>query len=139
MGQDIRYAWRSWSRRPVAAFATVLTLALGIGAATAIFAAVDTLLLRPLPFPSPEQIVDVTNGPIRISRFPLVSPTFVELPEIADAGTWQRGGVNVETGAMSLRAPAAVVDDGFFRVIGIAPVLGAFLPGSDGKTRATVV
>ena len=137
--QDITYAWRSWSRRPMAALATVFTLALGIGSASAIFTALYALLLQPLPFPSPEQLVHVERGPIRISSFPLVSPSFVELPEIAEAGTWQGGGVNVETGSESLRAPAAVVDDGFFRALGVAPALGAFLPGSDGKTRAVVV
>lgn len=139
MMQDITYAWRSWTRRPVAALATVCTLALGIGAATAIFTALYALLLQPLPFPSPDQLVDVTNGPIRISSFPLVSPSFVDLPEITEAGTWQAGGVNVQTGSESLRTSAAVVDDGFFRTMGVAPVAGAFLPGSDGKTRAAVV
>ena len=139
MSQDITYAWRSWTRRPIAALATVCTLALGIGAATAIFTALYALLLQPLPFPSPGKLVHVVNGPIRISSFPLVSPSFVELPEIAEAGTWQGGGVNVETGSESLRVPAAVVDDGFFRTMGVAPSLGAFLSGSDGKTRVTVV
>lgn len=139
MWQDVTYAWRSWTRRPVAAAATVVTLALGIGAATAIMTAVYGLLLRPLPFPHPDQLVHVTNAPIRISRFPLVAPSFVDLAEIADAGTWQAGGVNVESGTGSIRAAAAVVDDGFFRVMGVVPVVGTWPPASDGRTRVAVV
>ncbi|HEY7878043.1 MAG TPA: ABC transporter permease [Gemmatimonadaceae bacterium] len=59
--QPVRYAWRSLRRTPVFTAAAVLTLAIGIGAATAIFAVVDGILLRPLPYGHPDQLVGAWN------------------------------------------------------------------------------
>ncbi|HET7565728.1 MAG TPA: ABC transporter permease [Gemmatimonadaceae bacterium] len=68
--QPIRYAWRSLRRTPVFTVAAVLTLAIGIGAAVAIFAVVDSILLRPLPYGHPEQLVGswLDMPPLSLSR-----------------------------------------------------------------------
>jgi predicted permease len=57
VGQDLRYAWRTWRRAPVFAVTALLTLTIGIGANTAVFSLVNAVLLRPLPFPDPSRIV----------------------------------------------------------------------------------
>ena len=62
--REIRYAMRSLLRTPAFTIATVLTLAIGIGAATAIYSVVDTILFRPLPFPGGDRLVRLVEyGP----------------------------------------------------------------------------
>lgn len=139
MWQDVKYAVRSWTHRPVSAVATMLTLALGIGSASAIFAAVDAVLLRPLPFPHPDRLVEVTTSPYRLGRQTRMSSGFLALPEIAAAGLWQSGGINLELGSHSERLPAASVDDGFFRALAVPPALGEWLPAPDGAARFAVI
>src|SRR3954453_16046923 len=78
MLQDLRYAFRQLRKNPGFAAVTVLTLALGIGVNAAMFAVIDGVLLRPFPFPKPNQIVQMSEasptdtGPQGISALPNV-------------------------------------------------------------------
>ena len=55
--QDVRYAFRTWKHNPALTLVIVASLAIGIGANTAIFSVVSALLLKPLPYPDPERLV----------------------------------------------------------------------------------
>ena len=68
--KDTAYAWRTLRHRPAFATACVLTIALGVGGSTALFAVVDAVVLRPLPLPEPEQLVRIydTNAAAGVAR-----------------------------------------------------------------------
>ena len=61
LGRDLRYALRGLARRPAFTFAAVLTLALGIGATTAIFSVVYSVLIKPLPYPNADELVRIRH------------------------------------------------------------------------------
>lgn len=139
MKQDVLVALRSWGRRPGTLLATWLTLALGIGAATAVFTALDALLIRPLPYPAPDRLMHVTHGPVNVGPRPSVSRWFTELDGVVAAAMWQEGGANLELGTDSVRIAAASVSDGFFATMGVPPLLGGTLPPGDTQGRFVVI
>src|SRR6185369_15469067 len=63
--QDAHYTWRSWQRQPGFALGTICVLALGLGASMALFAALDRVLFRPLPYADPERLVSVGSVTLR--------------------------------------------------------------------------
>ena len=71
LGAEMRHACRSWLRSPALAATAVLTLTLGIGANAAVFSVVRGILLRPLPYPDSDRLVDLaeTNLPRKLSSF----------------------------------------------------------------------
>src|SRR5690242_939417 len=77
--RDIRYALRTLARSPLYSTIAILTLALGIGATTAIFTVVDGVLLRPLPYPHPDQIVRVWELNARGREINFSDPDFEDL------------------------------------------------------------
>ena len=78
--QDVRYGLRTLARQPAFAATAILTLALGIGATTAIFSVVNAVVLRPLPFDQPDRIVAVTNVYTRLGT----TGTTVSGPDFVD-------------------------------------------------------
>lgn len=143
--QDIRYALRKLRRSPGFALTAILTLALGIGATTAVFSVIDAVLLRPLPFSDPHAIV----VPESRSRSGYTQPASV--PSYRDeraqqhtftafAGYNDFSSVNLESphGPVALHATKGT--DNFFDVFGVRPILGrTFLPGEDQPGRDDVV
>ena len=81
VARDLRFAWRSYRRAPLLALAIVLTLALGIGAVGAIFSVVNAVILQPLPYDEPDELVLVTSQfpTMGFDRFWLSPPEYYEL------------------------------------------------------------
>ncbi|WNG60750.1 ABC transporter permease [Archangium gephyra] len=135
--QDVRYALRMLRHAPGFALVAVLTLALGIGATTAIFSVVRGVLLQPLPFAEPERLVRMwqanpSQGVVRGDVSPLDFADWkARQRSFEDMGTWWyvegMSGRNLSGDGEPQRLPAAYVNDGFFSTLGVTPVLGRAL------------
>jgi putative ABC transport system permease protein len=143
---DLVFAFRQMRRSPGFTTVAVATLALGIGANSAIFALVDATLLRPLPFPRPDRLVMVwerTPNAARASVSPMNLLDWNERTRTFDiiGGYVPNVGGMVMSGAdgMSETVPRQWVLSGFFDALGVRPVVGrTFLPADDAA-RADVV
>jgi putative ABC transport system permease protein len=128
--QDLRLAIRGLLRAPAFAAVTILTLALGIGANTAIFSIVNGVILRPLPYPKPEQLMYLTTQfpAMGFLQFWVSPPEYFEFRELtqsfAAVGAFSTGEVNLTAGDRPLRARSASVDDALLTALGIQPIAG---------------
>ena len=136
--KDIRVGIRSLLKRPSFTCIAILTLALGIGASTAIFSVVDGVLLRPLPYPNAEQLVQLREVGARGGRIAFAEPNFVDLRARSHTftGVAQYGGslITVNGGSEPVRALTYEVSADFFNVIGVTPLVGRAF--STDETRA---
>ncbi|HKN84497.1 MAG TPA: ABC transporter permease, partial [Pyrinomonadaceae bacterium] len=146
--KDIRYGVRGLVKRPGFAIVALVTLALGIGANTAIFSVVNAVLLRPLPFKDPEQLVIVWEDAAFIG-FPQNTPApanFVDWKtqnqSFADMAALAETSFNLTGDGEPERVAANGVTANFFPLLGVQPILGrGFLPEEDqpGKNRVAVL
>ena len=148
LGQDLRFAGRQLWKSPGFTLVAVLTLALGIGATTAIFSVVYGVVLRPLPFQAPERIVRAYFvSPQGEKQGAFSVPNFLDWRAasrtLADAAPVHGGTLNLSgKGTEPERLQAAWVGANYFKVLGIRPLAGrAFAPGEDrpGAPRAAIV
>jgi putative ABC transport system permease protein len=144
---DLRVAWRSYRRTPLFTSVIVLTIALGIGATTAIFSVVEGVVLRALPFREPDRLVAIGQAPLRMHDAGVgatSSQAGVEM--IAHAGDLfeqsaaYAGTAPVLTGLGDpVRLTGAWVPAGFFSLLGARPLIGrAFAPDDDRPGNAAV-
>ena len=127
--QDVRYSLRSLAKNPGFTAVAIATLALGIGANTAIFSVVDGVLLRPLPYPEPERLLTLPHN---------VSP-----PELADAAAMTRsfesvGGAalqpfDLQAGAQPVQGMSAMASGALFETLGVRAALGRTLAREDDR------
>jgi predicted permease len=130
IAQEFRQATRSLARVPVFSIAAILTLALGVGANTAIFSVINGVILRPLPFAKPNQLVYITSQFARqgLDHFPLDGAEFFELRERSKAfksvGAYNVSAVNVGADETPRRVTSAIASASLFSTMGTPPLEG---------------
>jgi putative ABC transport system permease protein len=139
--QDVRYGLRMLRRRPAFSAVAVVTLALGVGATTAIFSVVYGILLKPLPYPSPERLVkllglDLRSETRRIGN--LSVPDVVDFQRLASSlealGAHNYGGYFTLTGRGDTeRVPRLLVTSGYFRALGVRPAMGRLFTADEDR------
>jgi len=146
--QDLRYGIRMLRKAPAFAAIAIITLALGIGANTAIFSVVNGVLLRPLPYDDPGGLINVFNtAPSRdLDKFGASPPDFRALRErnqtLTSLSALSISFFNLTGPAEPERLRAAVVSAEYFRTLGVKPVIGrAFLPNEEqwGSHRVVIL
>jgi predicted permease len=144
LAQDLRFTVRNLRKYPSYTAVVLLTLALGIGANTAIFSVVHAVLLRPLPFANGERLIEVRQQAPKIG----VANTNVSVKEIADYRAADALDAVVEYHQMSfnmlgrgeaLRVQTGVVSANFFDVLGVTPLLGRTFREDDDSKNAPAV
>jgi hypothetical protein len=138
--QNSRYALRKLRQNPGFTLTAVLTLAIGIGATTAIFSLVCAVLLSPLPLPQPDRLVWVTQqdhaAPGTVSEalsYPDYFDWRAQSHSFSGLASSSMGGVTLQHNDESLRLDAEMVSSNFFHVLGVAPVLGRDFRWDDEK------
>ncbi len=141
LGRDLAYAARMMRSHPGFTATVILTLALGIGANTAIFSVIDAVLLRPLAFPHPDQLITLWNGPGFGAGLPLSGPAFLD---------WQRENqtftsmalytlpqsYNLTGGGQPSYIFGVATEADFFSTLGVTPLLGRTWTKGEDKAGA---
>src|SRR6266542_5039054 len=148
LSQDLRCAARMLRKQPGFAAVAVLTLALGIGANTAIFSVVYGVLLKPLPFPEPERLVAVWHRApgLNIPLLPQGAATYFTYRDsgrvFEDIALWNSEEVSITGNGEPERAQALWVTDGLLGILRVQPLLGGFFTKEDdapGSPRRAIL
>lgn len=146
--QDFIHASRMLRRNPGSSLAAVLALALGIGANTAVFTIVNSVLLRPLPYPEPDRLLLISDASRDGKRGPAMRLSdrdyleFRHMDQLFDGlATFDANGVDVTGAGDPVHLLAGNVTIDFMRVFGVKPIVGRTFTGDDdlGKAGQTVV
>jgi predicted permease len=146
--RDIRFAIRQLRKNPGFALVTVLTLGLGIGATTSIFSLVNTVVLRPLPFPESDRIMNIGTGRQVAAGAPILPGSF-DYPDYFDFRSQNHSfealaslrdtDVTMTGHGEPRHMMGEVVGADFFRVLRVAPELGRDFTAADEKPQSNVV
>ncbi len=142
--QDLRYAIRQFARHPGLPAVAVLTLAVGIGANTAMFGVLRGVLLRPLPYPEPARLVRVFEIVPQYGRFSVAPAVFLdwrnEAATFEGLAAYNSGSATLSDGMTAERVAGATVSWDLFDVLRVRPALGrGFAPDEDGQPATAVV
>ena len=129
--QDLRYGARMLLKKPGFTVIAVITLALGIGANTAIFSVVNGVLLRPLPYKEPGRLARVYSEfpTMNLRKFWISPPEFLDIQKESKSwesiGAWATGGVNLSSTGEPIRVTSTSVTRSLIDTLGVAPMMGA--------------
>ena len=134
--QDLRYALRQLRKSPGFAGIAILVLTLGISASVSIFGFVDAALIKPLPYASPNRLVEATESVPMIPRADLSYPDYLDWKRLnqvfSSMDVYNGTGYLMRTPTGTEPVPGIRVSDGFFHTLGITPMLGRdFYTGED--------
>ena len=134
--QDLRFSLRMLRKSPGFTTVAVLTLALGIGANTAIFTVINTVLLNPLPYKDPQQIIGMREN----DSLPNVIDIQRQMRSFSESGGINVSDMDYTSGPTPLRIHAGSVNSGFLSILGISPMLGRIIsPEEDVKGGPRVI
>ena len=139
MANQMRHLVRRLARAPLFTSVTVATLAIAIGANTAIFSVLDGVLLKPLPYPHPDQLVGLWHTAPGVNITDLNSAPFLyftyreEGRTFQDVGLWTEGAASVTGLAEPERVTVLRVTDGVIPILGVAPLLGRSFSRQDDQ------
>jgi predicted permease len=145
MGSDFRYAWRSIWKSKATSLGAMLALALGIGATATIFGLVNSVLLRPLPYPESERLVQIWGNVQRAvverrgTSFPDYFDWRAQARSYDGMAAWLAGGFIVYGAGEPAPVNAEVVDGPYFELLGVEPIAGRMLLEADHRAEATPV
>ncbi|MEZ5317788.1 MAG: ABC transporter permease [Vicinamibacterales bacterium] len=142
--QDLRHEVRGLGRTPAFTLAAVATLAIGLGASTAIFTIVNGVLLRPLPYGDPGSLVRVATEWNNFGQGSISDPEFLDLVDrsttFASIGLYRHTSVNITDGeGEPERTTAALVTPDLFRTLRVVPETGQLFPEDAGREGAEAV
>ena len=134
--QDLRYTIRQLRKNPGFAATAILVLTLGIGAMVAIFSFADAALIKPLPYRQPSRLMVIFGSTPLGQRFHLSFPDYYDFKKLnqvfSSFDVYDPNGFVLSTPGGAQLAPGARVSAGFFRTLGVAPILGRdFSQGED--------
>jgi putative ABC transport system permease protein len=140
---DLRFALRQLRKNPGFTLVATLTLALGIGANTAIFSVVNAVLLRPLPYPEPGRLVWMSERGMSFPSLSIAYPNYEdwqrEQTVFEHLGAYKSGSFNLTQEGDPLRLEAAFMSSGAFAALSIQPVIGRLFSTEDDRVGAAPV
>jgi predicted permease len=149
MTSDLRYAWRAIWKNPATTIGAMLALALGVGASSAVFGLVNAVLLRPLPYPHPERLVELYGNVQRerVERRGASYPDFFDWRDESRSfdglASWQAVPGVLYGGAEPQAIQFEVISGPYFTLLGVEPIIGRVLDRSDdavgGGARGAVI
>jgi putative ABC transport system permease protein len=144
--QDLRYSFRTLGKTPAFTAVIILTLALGIGGTTAIFSVVNVILLRPLPYVNPDQLVVVWGTQPRLNNAPVSAPDFLDVKlrnhVFEQMAAYQSRSFNLTGNSDATRLRGALVSTEILSLLGIKTALGrGFVPteGRQGNNQVVIL